>query len=45
MLIAFAADQLSDPREALREAGYDDFVRTPYPVRRIFDLLRRYYMR
>jgi hypothetical protein len=45
MLIAFASDETSDPRDALRDAGYDGFVRTPCPVWRMFDLLGRYYTR
>jgi CheY-like chemotaxis protein len=43
MMIAFASDEASDPRDAMLAAGYDGFVRTPCPVWRMFDLLRRYY--
>jgi CheY-like chemotaxis protein len=45
MMIAFAADEASDPRDTLLAAGYDGFVRTPCPVWRMFDLLRRYFAR
>jgi CheY-like chemotaxis protein len=45
MMIAFASDETSDPRDAMLAAGYDGFVRTPCPIWRMFDLLRRYYAR
>jgi CheY-like chemotaxis protein len=43
MMIAFAADEASDPRDVLQAAGYDGFVRVPCPVWRMFDLLKTYY--
>lgn len=44
MLIAFAAGQTSDPRDAMLDAGYDGFFRMPCPVWRLFDVLTRFYV-
>lgn len=43
MLIALAADERRDPRDALIDAGYDGFCRTPCPVWWMFDVLKCFY--
>ncbi|SAK90899.1 response regulator receiver protein [Caballeronia catudaia] len=45
LLIAMAADAERDPRDALSEAGYDGFCRTPCPVWWMFDVLECFYAR
>ncbi|MDR5771529.1 MULTISPECIES: response regulator [unclassified Caballeronia] len=44
MLIAFAAEESSDPRDVLLSAGYDGFFRMPCPVWRLFDAVTRFYV-
>ncbi|BAO86513.1 response regulator receiver protein [Caballeronia cordobensis] len=43
LLIALAADAMRDPRDALFDAGYDGFCRTPCPVWWMFDVLKCFY--
>jgi DNA-binding response OmpR family regulator len=45
LLIAMAADDRRDPRDALVDAGYDGFCRTPCPVWWMFDVLKCFYAR
>lgn len=43
LMLAMAADATRDPRDALLDAGYDGFCRTPCPVWWMFDVLECFY--
>ncbi|SAL78160.1 hypothetical protein AWB71_05625 [Caballeronia peredens] len=44
LMIALAADATRDPRDALHEAAYDGFCRTPCPVWWLYDVLKCFYL-